>query len=236
MCGRYARSSDKQRIAEAFAIGEVCGLTLETAPSFNVAPAAMQPVITADPDTSERHIRIMRWGLIPPWTKTLKDFKLSTINAKAEDIETKTLWKRPFEQRRCLVPADAFYEWKKVDGKTKQPYAFAMKGGGLFAFAGIWSRWKAEDSSLACDSYSIITTEANELMAEVHVRMPVILKPQDYNRWLTPQSRPPVDLLRPYDADQMKAWLVNPAVGNVRNNGPNLCEPSGEISEQGSLW
>jgi putative SOS response-associated peptidase YedK len=183
----------------------------------------MQPVIVADQETGQRALRIMRWGLIPPWTKTLKEFRLTTINAKAEDIESKPLWRKPFEHRRCLVPADLFYEWQKVDAKTKQPYAFGLKDDRLFAFAGIWSSWRSEDRTVAFDTYSIITTEPNEVTATVHNRMPVILKPQDYNRWLLPQDRPPVDLLRPFDANQMKTWTVDPRVGNVRNNEAGLC-------------
>lgn len=223
MCGRYARRADKQKIAEAFAAGILDELVLELAPSYNVAPATMQPVIVADAESSERMVQPMRWGLIPPWTKSLKEFRLTTINAKAEDIGAKPLWRQPFAQRRCLVPADAFYEWKRLDARTKQPYAFGMRDDRLFAFAGIWSRWRAEDGSLDWNTFSIITTEANELAATMHNRMPVIVRREDYTRWLMPQERSPVDLLRPFDAGEMKAWKVDPRVGNVRNNEPGLC-------------
>lgn len=124
------------------------------------------------------------------------------------------------KQRRCLVPAEWFYEWKPLDEKTKQPYAIGMKDGGLFAFAGLWDRWKDKVSGTVLETYTIITTEPNELMEPLHNRMPVILRREDYGRWLVPgdPARPPVDLLRPYDANEMTAWNVNARVGNVRNN------------------
>jgi putative SOS response-associated peptidase YedK len=147
---------------------------------------------------------------------------ISTINAKAETIETSPTFRRPFKMRRCLVPADGFYEWLRVDEKTKQPYAFRMKDDAPFAFAGVWDAWKAWDGSWL-QSYSIITTFANELAARVHSRMPVILHPKDYDRWLERESeRAPVDLLRPFEAEAMAAAPCNPKVGNAKNNGPEM--------------
>jgi putative SOS response-associated peptidase YedK len=194
-------------------------------PSYNIAPTTFQPVIRLDRDTGEREIAMMRWGLIPGWCKDVKLLGLSTINAKTESLMLKSMWRQPFKKRRCLIPADAFYEWKKIDAKTKQPYAFGMKDGELFAFAGVWERWMAPDDK-PVDTFAIITTDPNELAATVHNRMPVIVEPRDYTRWLTraDEEQPPVDLLRPYDADVMKAWKVDPRVGNVRNNEPGLCE------------
>ena len=127
----------------------------------------------------------MRWGVVPHFAKSLADFKgFSTINAQAETLISKAVWRIPFQRRRCLVPADGFYEWRKIDAKTKQPYAFAMTGGEPFAFAGIWDGWKDPEGNWL-QSFSIITTDANELMEPVHNRMPVILHPRDYDRWLT---------------------------------------------------
>lgn len=196
------------------------------APSYNIAPTTFQPVVRLNRDTGEREIVPMRWGLIPPWCKDLKLLGLSTINAKAETLVEKSMWKHAFRQRRCLVPADGFYEWKKIDAKTKQPYAFGMKDNAVFAFAGVWERWIAPDKK-PVDSFAIITTIPNELAATVHTRMPLIVEPKDYTRWLTPSDadeRPPLDLLRPYGADAMKAWKVDPRVGNARNNEPWLCD------------
>jgi putative SOS response-associated peptidase YedK len=226
MCGRYQRRSDKQRIAEAFDLGDIDGLYLELSPSYNIAPTTRQPVIVANRETGNRSLAIMRWGLIPFWCKDLKKLGLSTINAKAEGLMEKPMWKGPFTKRRCLVPADGFYEWKALDAKTKQPYMFSLRSGEMFAFAGVWEHWKAPTGE-GIDSYSIITTEPNELTATVHTRMPVILKTADYDRWLAPgdPQQPPIDLLRPYDAELMQAWPVHTDVGNVRNNRPDLCHP-----------
>jgi putative SOS response-associated peptidase YedK len=163
---------------------------------------------------------------VPYFAKSLTAFKgFSTINAKAETVTTQPTWRRPFERRRCLVPVDGFYEWKALDGKRKQPFAFAMQSGKPFAFAGLWDAWKQPDGGWL-QSFAIITTDPNELTATVHNRMPVILKPSDYDRWLARDEtdRPPTDLLRPYDADKMTTHPVDPRVGNVKNNEPGLCE------------
>jgi putative SOS response-associated peptidase YedK len=130
------------------------------------------------------------------------------------------------KKRRCLVPADAFYEWQRIDAKTKHPFAFALKSGEPYAFAGLWDRWLGKDNE-ALETFTILTTDPNELMEPVHNRMPVILEPKDYERWLVPETkdRPPVDLLRPYPAARMRAWPVGDRVGNVRNNDAELLEP-----------
>jgi putative SOS response-associated peptidase YedK len=227
MCGRYYRKSDKQRIAEAFQLRGADEMPLEAAPSYNVAPTTMQPVIVSDRDTGKRALRIMRWGLIPFWTKDdPKKLGTSTINAMAETLLEKPLWKQPFLKRRCLVPADGYYESQKLDATHNQPFAFAMKDGSPLAFAGLWERWKAP-SGEEVHSYAIITTEANELGAPVHDRMPVILHSQDCDRWLSESSpeQPPVDLLRPMPSDEMTKWIVSQDVWNVGNNAPKLCEP-----------
>jgi putative SOS response-associated peptidase YedK len=225
MCGRYYRRSDKQRIAEAFHLGRLPdGFVLP--PDYNVAPTTFQPVIRADRETGEGELVTMRWGMVPYFAKSLADFKgFSTINAKAETLTSKPMWCGPFQRRRCLVPADGFYEWKTLDAKTEQPYAFTLRSGEPFAFGGIWDAWKEPDDSWL-QSFAIITTDPNELTTTVHNRMPVILKPSDYDRWLARDDpeRPPEDLLRPYDAGEMKAFPVDPRVGNVRNNEPGLCE------------
>jgi putative SOS response-associated peptidase YedK len=224
MCGRYYRRADKQRIAEAFHLGELPE-DFVLPPDFNVAPSTFQPVIRQSRETGGRELVMMRWGLVPYFAKTAADFKgFSTINAKAETVTSKAMWRVPFERRRCLVPADGFYEWKKLDAKTKQPYAFAMRVASPFAFAGLWDAWKDPTTEEWLQSFSIVTTEPNELTAEVHTRMPVILHARDYDRWLDrgETERPPVDLLRPYEAEAMTATPCNPLVGNVRNNGPEM--------------
>ena len=225
MCGRYYRRSDKQRIAEAYRLGEIPFDLVLPDWDFNVAPTTFQPVIRHSRDTGHRELVLMRWGLVPYFTKQLSDVKgISTINAKSESIEKSPTWRVPLLKRRCLVPADGFYEWRRVDEKTRQPFAIRMKDDGPFAFAGLWDAWKAQDGTWL-QSYSIVTTDANELLisARIHDRMPVILHPRDYDRWLDREGqRPPTDLLRPYDAAKMIANPCNPKVGNVKNNGPEM--------------
>jgi putative SOS response-associated peptidase YedK len=229
MCGRYYRRSDKQRIAEAFKVG--VPPSFEIMPDYNVAPTTFQPVVVEDRETGEREIRAMYWGLIPYWApqsteEIPKKLGLSTINAKAESLMEKPIWREPFERRRCLVPADGFYEWQKFSEKTKQPWAIGLKDDAPLAFAGLWDRWRSEDQKTVLESFAIVTTEANELTAPMHNRMPVILEPRDYQRWLGREDagRPPVDLLRPFDAERMRTWRVDTAVGNVKNNSATLLD------------
>ena len=226
MCGRYYRCSDKQRIAEAFKLGKLPD-DFVLPPDFNVAPTTFQTVIRANRDTGERELELMQWGLVPYFAKSPAGLKgFSTINAKAESVSTNATWRAPFRKRRCIVPADGFYEWKTINTKTKQPYAFALSNGQPLAFAGLWDAWKEPDGGWLI-SYAIVTTDANYLMAPIHNRMPVILQPKDYDRWLSREEteRPPVDLLRPYDVDKMEAHPVDPRVGNVKVNERGLCEP-----------
>jgi putative SOS response-associated peptidase YedK len=169
----------------------------------------------------------MRWGLVPNFAKSLADFKgFSTINA----LQSSATWRVPFQRRRCLVPADGFYEWKKIDAKTSQPYAFMRRDDLPLAFAGLWDAWKDPDGGWF-QSFTIITTTPNELTATVHNRMPVILEPRDYARWLARDDgeRPPVDLLRPFPADEMNTHEVHKDVGNVKNNHSFAGLPTFEI-------
>jgi putative SOS response-associated peptidase YedK len=241
MCGRYSRRWDKQRIAEAFQAGNIDGLVYEdandsserleensfaAAPSYNVAPQTIQPIVRLNPDTSHREIAMLRWGLIPFWAKDAK-IAYSTINARSETITTSPIFREAVKRRRCLVPADAFYEWQKLDAKTKQPYAIAVNDQEIFAFAGLWETWKDKVNDRHLETFSILTTDPNELMEPFHDRMPVILDPENYQRWLAPAepSHLPIDLLRPYPATKMRSWKVSSRVGNVRNNDPDLLAP-----------
>jgi putative SOS response-associated peptidase YedK len=229
MCGRYGRQEDKQFLEESFQARDSHHLDASFfAPSFNVAPQSLQPVVRLDRETGERELTVMRWGLVPFWSKDSK-IAYSTINAKAETVTTSPVFREAMKSRRCLVPANWFYEWKKLDAKTKQPYAIAMKDRGMFAFAGLWEWWTDKAAGKSLETFTILTTDPNELISAlaVHDRMPVILKPQDYGRWLEPGDphRLPVDLLRPFDANWMTAWKVGSDVGNVRNNNPALIEP-----------
>jgi putative SOS response-associated peptidase YedK len=196
------------------------------APSFNIAPQSLQPVVRLNSETGERELTVMRWGLLPYWSKEDK-CSFSTINAKSETIATSPAYREAWKTRRCLVPADWFYEWQKIDQKTKQPFAIALKGDEMFAFAGLWETWKDKATGRKLRTYTVLTTDPNELVEPLHNRMPVILHRRDYDRWLAPTdiAHLPVDLLRPYPAHEMRIWKVNKAVGNTRNDDPSLIEP-----------
>jgi len=223
MCGRFARRSTQQVLADWF------GVELEDmpwfAPSFNVAPQSVQPVVRIDRDSGNRQFALMRWGLVPFWAKDAK-LAYSTFNARAEEASTKPAYREAIRKRRCLVPADAFYEWQRLDAKSKRPFAIALTSGEPCAFAGLWESWQPKDGE-PLETFTILTTDPNHVMEPIHNRMPVILDPKDYDRWLEPgdPARPPLDLLRPYPAESMRTWPVSDRVGNVRNNDPELLEP-----------
>lgn len=242
MCGRYQRRSDKQRIAEAFHLGNADGLHLELAPDYNVAPNTLQPVIIWDAREGMRTLQMMFWRFLPQFVTDPKNFRLSTINAHAANLIDSKMWKESFLKRRCLVPADSFIEWH-TEGKRKLPWVFAMQDDEPFALGGIWRHWRSADRKTAMDTFAIITVEPNELVAENtgHDRMPLIVKRRDYQRWLEPGSaeQPPIDLLRPYDSDKMKAWRVDTRINNTRENDVALSEPLKEDMQgdlQGGLF
>jgi putative SOS response-associated peptidase YedK len=228
MCGRYQRRSDKQKIAEAFHLGNVDGLALEFAPDYNAAPQSTQPVIIWDEAGGTRLLHMMFWRFLPPFVTDPKKFSLDTINARGDSLLSSNVWREAFLERRCLVPVDDFIEWKRIDAKTKLPWAFTMKDGEPFALAGVWRSWRAPDGHDERDTFAIITSEPNELLSEKtgHDRMPVIIKRSDYQRWLepSPKEQPPIDLIRPFDSDKMKAWRLDRRVNNVRINEPSLTE------------
>jgi putative SOS response-associated peptidase YedK len=159
---------------------------------------------------------------------------VSTINAKAETVATAPAFREAFKARRCLVPADAFYEWQKIHAKTKQPFAIGMKDGSPYAFAGLWERWRDPATREPLEAFTVITTDPNELLEPLHNRMPVIIQRKDYDPWLTPgdPERPPVDLLRPFHAEQMTAWKVDRKVGNVKNDTPDCIEPMSDSGDE----
>jgi putative SOS response-associated peptidase YedK len=224
MCGRFARKSTQEVLADWF------GVELEDmpwfAPTYNAAPQSVQPVVRLNRHSGQREFALLRWGLVPFWAKDAK-LGFSTFNARAEEIAAKPAFREALKKRRCLVPADAFYEWQKLDPKTKRPYAIGLRSGEPYAFAGLWEHWQPKEGE-ALETFTILTTDPNALMESIHNRMPVILEPQDYSRWLdqADPARPPIDLLRPYPAEKMLAWPVGDRVGNVRNNDAELLAQS----------
>jgi putative SOS response-associated peptidase YedK len=244
MCGRYGRRADKQRIAEWFQTHntdvfndeyyEINGTRF--APSYNISPESIQPAVRIDRDTGERVLTLMKWGLVPFWSKVPKA-NFSSINARSDKLESSAAWREPWKHRRCLIPAEFFYEWEpltkeETKKKVSKPWAVSLMGDQLFAFGGIWDRWKGQDENkneLIFESFSIITTDPNEVLEPFHNRCPLILEPKDYDRWLAPAepSHLPIDLVRTYSAEGMRAWKV----ARLQGNGPHLLDPIPDSSE-----
>ena len=233
MCGRYRLSRRKQVIEEYFDSASNADEP-EWEPRYNIAPT--QPVATVRQAGPNRVLSNMRWGLVPSWASDIS-ISSSLINARSETVLEKPAFRDAFRNRRCLIPADGFYEWKKF-GKRKDPLHFGMKDGSLFAFAGVWDRWKSP-AGQPQESCSILTTSPNELLEDVHDRMPVILPLHLYETWLTaPASEAErlAELLVPFDAGLMKRYWVSPLVNNAQNESPECAVevPSPEI--QTHLW
>ena len=209
MCGRFSVISSSKSIEEHFNLVN----SGEFLHSYNVSPSNIIPIVRLDKD--HRALVNMHWGLIPHWAK---DTKIKPINAKAETIDKKPFFRSAFRKTRCLVPANGFYEWKRANNH-KQPYYFKLKDSELLAFAGLWDRREQEGETF--DSCTIITTSANDIMKPVHDRMPVILKPEDYDAWLKEGKK---ELLQPYSGD-MIVYPVSTVVNNPKHDGKDLIEP-----------
>jgi putative SOS response-associated peptidase YedK len=223
MCGRARLSSDVSEIKLVFSIPPERPAP-NFAASWNVAPTDPLPIVRFDPKVRERSLDIARWGLIPYWAMDIK-IGYSTFNARPEEIDTKRAFREAFRQRRCLVALNNFYEWAKTP-TGKQPYAIALKGGGLMAMAGLWETWCSPQGE-RIRSFTIATTAPNELCAKLHTPMPVVLKPEVWPIWLgeEPADRAQLKaLLAPYPSDDMICWAVSARIGNVKNNDPSLIE------------
>ncbi len=221
MCGRFTLTVDPAELKQAFADYT---FPAQFAPRFNIAPA--QPIL-AIPNDGKNAADFFVWGLIPKWAKD-PSIGSRLINARAETLAEKPSFRGGFKYKRCLIPADGFYEWKSQPGaKTKTPYFIHMKDRQPFAFAGLWDEWNAPDGG-TIRSATIITTEPNKLMATLHNRMPVILNPADYAQWLDPAPRTPeslIPLLKPFPAEAMSAYPVSTLVNKPENDRAELVVP-----------
>jgi putative SOS response-associated peptidase YedK len=223
MCGRFQASSAPAELARWF---KTTGPLPNVQQRYNAAPSQNLPIVLCGHETGKRRLVILRWGLIPGWAKDAK-IGYSTINAMAETVAIKPAFGDAFVRRRCLVPADGFYEWKQFDAKMKQPYRFIMRDGSPMAFAGLWEQWNDPASGETVRSFTIVTTAPNALCAPIHNRMPVILDPTDYPAWLGEKPALPDELqalLRPFPAERMEAHMIGPEIGNVRNDNAALIE------------
>jgi putative SOS response-associated peptidase YedK len=219
MCGRYRNTlSDEAMRALVRYLNEIANIR----PRYNAAPTDMLPVVRLDPQR-RRELVMMRWGLIPSWAKDTK-IGAKFINARAETVATQPAFRDAFRARRCLVPSDGFYEWKKAPDGTKQPYHIGMRDGAAFAFAGLWEHWTRGPAPI--ESFTIITGPPNSLVAELHDRMPVILEPDHYEEWLTATDTAALEtMLQPFPAQLMAAYPVSTKVNSVKNDTPDLIEP-----------
>jgi putative SOS response-associated peptidase YedK len=219
MCGRYRLSRQAQEFADHF---EAECANIEWEGRYKIAPAQQVPVIRQDNHASGRNISLLKWGLVPSWAKD-PAIGIGMINARSETAAPKPAFEEPLPRRRCLIPADGFYEWAHT--KTgKQPYCFEVRNGKLFAFAGLWEQWREPHGNLL-ETCTILTTRANDIMADVHDRMPVIVAPESYNIWLDPGMRDVRrlrEILRPYDAREMRRFGVSTRLNNVRNDDPSV--------------
>jgi len=231
MCGRYRLSRRKQIVEEYF---DSPSDEQDWAPRYNIAPTQPVPVIRQHPKEPIRVLSLMRWGLIPSWAKD-SSVGASMINARSETAHEKPAFRDALKYRRCLIPADGFYEWQRKAG-SKQPFCFEVNDGELFAFAGIWEGWKNPDGAWV-KTCSILTTTPNAVTSAIHDRMPVILDVSNYDLWLDPGMQDVAavsELLKPYDARLMRCYPVSTRINHVANDDEECSRPIqvAEIQDQ----
>ena len=219
MCGRYCSTTNAADLADIFGVmGELPNFE----PIWNVAPTHRRPVVRVHPQSGERRLDLLSWGLVPHFTKDLKSAR-KPINARSETAATSSMFRAALERRRCIVPADLFYEWKtEADGK--QPFAVGRQDGRPMALGGLWESWTQPDGGLL-RSYAILTTDASVDMAGLHHRMPLILEQREWASWLGSDYAVAMALMQPAPPDTLRRWPVSRAVNNVRNDGPELIVP-----------
>jgi len=233
MCGRYRLSRRKQIIEEYF---DAADWQDDWNPRYNIAPTQPVPVIRQHPKEPIRQISPMKWGLVPHWAKDASG-AASTINARSETAATKPAFRDPLKFRRCLIPADGFYEWLRT-GAAKQPYCFEVNAGELFAFAGLWDGWK-DQSGGWIKTCAILTTTPNTVTSAIHDRMPVIVHPDSYDLWLDPgmtNVQMISELLKPYDAQSMRCFPVSTRINHVVNDDEECSRPVEPVQNQNSLF
>jgi putative SOS response-associated peptidase YedK len=221
MCGRYTLTRRQQEVAERFGVRQ---LSVELEPRFNIAPTQRVAVIRQSED-NEPTLDVMRWGLVPFWVTDLKSAK-PFINARAETVASKPSFKKSLVNRRCIIPADGFYEWRK-EGKLKIPMYIHSPDRSLIGFAGLWDIWKDRETGAVLNSCTIITTTANDTVSPVHDRMPVILKPEDESRWLDPSLQQPEEIMKflvPAPNERLTMYTVSPKVNTWSVESPELIE------------
>ncbi len=221
MCGRYALTAQPDVIAALFALKVLQEFDVR----YNLAPSQEAPVIVQS-QGGGRSAEPMRWGLIPSWSKDAK-IAYKTINARSETAAIKPSFRAAFKRRRCLVPASWFYEWKR-EGKEKIPFRIRRTDGEPLAFAGLWEHWKGGPDDAPRTTFTVLTTDANDDLEGLHDRMPCLIEPEDFERWLTPEvvdEEATARLLAPAPKGTLVTDRVSTLVNNVRNEGPQLLTP-----------
>jgi putative SOS response-associated peptidase YedK len=220
MCGRVIQAKGPVNYAIVDGLN-VRDSRLDNYPRrWNACPSQELLVIRQNPKTSERSLDLLKWGLIPYWCKDPKGGR-KPINAKSETVARLPMFRDAYRLRRCILPVDGFYEWRASEKGGKQPYAIAMKDRSPFGIAGIWENWKDPATGDWVRTFAVLTTPSNELVAQIHDRMPAILKPADYDRWLG-QEPDPADLLAPFPAEPMTMWPISKRVNSPRNDDEDL--------------
>ena len=219
MCGRYAITTAPEAMRRMFGYPEMPNFPAR----YNIAPTQPIPIVRVV--EGRREFALVRWGLLPSWVKDPKNFTL-LINARGETVNDKPAFKNAMKRRRCLIPADGFYEWKR-DGAVKRPYLIRLKGGAPFAFAGLWETWTGPNGE-EMDSAAIVTTQANRALSPIHDRMPAILTPDAYEMWLdnaNVDAKTAAALLVPAQDELFEAYEIAPLVNRVTNDGPKVQVP-----------
>jgi putative SOS response-associated peptidase YedK len=223
MCGRVIQSSPFARLAILNGMDVHDSRFHNYRPHWNGAPSQELLVIRRNHRTGEISLDPLRWGLIPHFCEDPRGGR-KPINAKCETVSKLTTFRDAYRRRRCIVPVDGFFEWKAIKGKTKQPYAIAMRDGYPFGIGGLWENWKDPSSGEWIRTFAIITTDANKLVAEIHDSMPLILAVADYARWLG-DDPDPHDLMKPFPADPMRMWAISTQVNEPENDDPSILQP-----------
>jgi putative SOS response-associated peptidase YedK len=221
MCGRYASFIPADRLHRLF---RTVNPTPNVQPTWNMAPTRDAPVVRLHPETHQRHLDLLRWGLVPHWARDPKTTR-QPINARSETLASSPMFRDALARRRCLVPADAFYEWQAAEGQ-KLPWAIARADGAPLVFAGLWEGWRGADGTVM-RTFTIVTTQANDALRPLHERMPVVLEEDAWPLWLGEAEGQATDLLRP-SAAEFRVWRVGTAVNNVRNDRAELLAPIAE--------
>jgi putative SOS response-associated peptidase YedK len=229
MCGRIIQSSSPLRLAIVDGLDVSNSRMGNVRPRFNAAPSQELLVIRENHKTGERSLDLIKWGLIPHWCTDPRGGR-RPINAKAESVARLPMFRDAYTQRRCIVPVDGFFEWRAIKGaRAKQPYAIAMKDGSPFGLAGLWENWRNPNTGEWERSFVIITVPSNNLVAQIHDRMPAILEPKSYGRWLGLEPDPH-ELLITYPSEPLTMWPISTRVNAPENDDASLLERVSDVS------